>query len=72
MGLITYLATFLFGGILHPYEFGCVAAGVLYYLCIPAGYLILTIFSLANMHVVAWGTREVRKSTFFKYSCFLL
>ncbi len=59
---ITILAgTFILGGILHPYEFWCLPAGIIYYLCIPAGYLILIIYSFSNMNVVSWGTREVPK-----------
>ena len=38
--------------------------GALYFICIPAGYLLLTIYALCNVHVVSWGTREVpRKRT---------
>nr|AHX26708.1 chitin synthase [Platynereis dumerilii] len=52
---------FIIGGLLHPYEFFCLAPGVLYYLCIPAGYLILIIYSFSNVNVVSWGTRETPK-----------
>nr|AHX26709.1 chitin synthase [Platynereis dumerilii] len=52
---------FLLGGLLHPYEFSCLAPGLIYFLCIPAGYLVLTIYSFSNMHVVSWGTRETPK-----------
>ncbi len=53
--------TFIMGGVLHPYEFWCLPAGILYYLCIPAGYLILMIYSFSNMNNVSWGTREIPK-----------
>lgn len=33
----------------------------MYLLCIPSGYLLLVIYSLCNLHVVSWGTREVAK-----------
>ena len=36
-------------------------SGTLYLLCIPSGYLLLVIYSLCNLHVVSWGTREVPK-----------
>lgn len=52
---------FITGAILHPYEFFCLPPGILYYLCIPAGYLILIIYSFSNLHVVSWGTRETPK-----------
>lgn len=52
-------SSFVLAGIIHPYEFFCLLHGILYFVCIPAGYLILMIYSLSNMHVVSWGTREV-------------
>ncbi|XP_023932322.1 uncharacterized protein LOC106176561, partial [Lingula anatina] len=51
---------FLLAAILHPQEFACVFAGVLYYLLIPSMYLLLFIYSMCNLHVVSWGTREVK------------
>jgi chitin synthase len=33
----------------------------LYLLVIPSGYLLLVIYSLCNLHVVSWGTRETPK-----------
>lgn len=35
--------------------------GLMYFICIPSGYLLLTIYSLVNMHIVSWGTRESNK-----------
>lgn len=59
---LTVLAVcFIFAGAIHPYEFSCLAYGLLYYLCIPAGYLVLIVYSFSNMNVVTWGTREVAK-----------
>lgn len=51
---------FVFTAILHPQEKSCLLPGLLYFLCIPSGYLLLVIYSLCNMHVVSWGTREVK------------
>ncbi|XP_067943590.1 chitin synthase chs-2-like [Watersipora subatra] len=48
-------------GCLHPQEFWDLPSGLLYFLSIPSGYLLLTIFMLTNMHNVSWGTREVAK-----------
>ena len=59
--LAIFSAFFVFAGLIHPYEFSCLLHGILYYLCVPAGYLILMIYSMSNMHVVSWGTREVKK-----------
>jgi len=53
-------ASFVLAGLIHPYELLCLLHGFLYFICIPAGYLVLMIYSLSNMHIVSWGTREVR------------
>lgn len=38
--------------------------GVLYFLSIPSMYLLLILYSLINLNVVSWGTREtVQKKT---------
>uniref|UniRef100_A0A8C2WT54 chitin synthase n=1 Tax=Cyclopterus lumpus TaxID=8103 RepID=A0A8C2WT54_CYCLU len=47
--------------ILHPEEWGMIIYGLMYFICIPSGYLLLTIYSLVNMHIVTWGTRESNK-----------
>ncbi|CAC5419944.1 CHS1 [Mytilus coruscus] len=52
---------FLFAAVLHPWEFSCIIYGVLYFLCVPSGFLLLVIYSLVNMNIVSWGTREVPK-----------
>lgn len=52
---------FLFAAMLHPWEFSCIIYGVLYFLCVPSGFLLLVIYSLCNMNVISWGTREVPK-----------
>lgn len=59
--LVVISASFFFAGIIHPYEFTALTHGVLFFLCIPAGYLIIIIYSLCNLHVVSWGTREAMK-----------
>ena len=46
---------------MHPQEFWCVVPGMLYFLCIPSGYLFLLIYSLCNLNIVSWGTREAPK-----------
>ena len=52
---------FAFAAVLHPKEWTCALYGVLYFLCIPSGFLILVFYSLVNLHIVSWGTREVPK-----------
>ena len=51
---------FIISAILHPQEFWCLPAGIIYFLSVPCMYLLLVIYSVCNLHVVSWGTREVR------------
>lgn len=43
---------------LHPQEFICLPAGVVYYVTVPSMYLLLIVYSIFNLNVVSWGTRE--------------
>ena len=54
------LFTFLFiaTGLLHFNEFSCLIHGVWYFLALPSGYLILIIYSAANLDDRSWGTRD--------------
>ncbi|XP_019617474.1 PREDICTED: uncharacterized protein LOC109464835 [Branchiostoma belcheri] len=63
VALFTFLmcGLFLIAAIIHPQEFWNIACGALYLLCVPSGYLLLIIYSLCNMNIVSWGTREVKK-----------
>jgi len=54
----------LVGGIiiaafLHPQEFGCLFAGMVFYVSLPSMYLLLIVYAIFNLNVVSWGTREV-------------
>ncbi|XP_051811504.1 chitin synthase-like [Acanthochromis polyacanthus] len=55
MGII-YIVT----AIMHPQEFGLIFYGLLYIVCVPSAYLLLTIYSMVNMNNVSWGTRETK------------
>jgi len=57
---IALTGSFVVAALLHPQEFSCLAPGVLYLLSIPCMYLLLIIYSLINLNVVSWGTREVQ------------
>uniref|UniRef100_A0AAR2KI03 chitin synthase n=1 Tax=Pygocentrus nattereri TaxID=42514 RepID=A0AAR2KI03_PYGNA len=57
--LISMILLYLITAALHPQEFSLVIYGVLYFLCIPSGYLLLSIYSIVNMNNVTWGTREM-------------
>ncbi|KAL8563825.1 hypothetical protein ACOMHN_061949 [Nucella lapillus] len=59
--IIFLVVIFLVAGLCHPMELYCLPAGALYLLCVPSGYLLLVIYSLCNLHVVSWGTREAPK-----------
>lgn len=56
--LISMTLLYLITAALHPQEISLVIYGVLYFLCIPSGYLLLSIYSIVNMNNVSWGTRE--------------
>merc|ERR1719186_893218 len=57
--LIAMTGSFFIAACLHPQEFWCVVPGLIYLLCIPSMYLLLIIYSITNLNVVSWGTREV-------------
>ncbi|XP_076444026.1 chitin synthase chs-2-like [Babylonia areolata] len=57
--LLLLLAIFVISALFHPQEFLCLLGGALYFLCIPAGYVLLMVYGMCNLHVVSWGTREM-------------
>lgn len=57
--LIALSGSFFIAACLHPQEFWCVVAGLIYLLSIPSMYLLLILYSIINLNVVSWGTREV-------------
>lgn len=56
---IFLVALFFITGLLHPQEMMCLLYGLLYLVTLPGGYVLLVIYSICNLHVVSWGTREV-------------
>ena len=50
---------FLITGCLHPQEIFNLVYGLLYLVTLPGGYVLLVIYSVCNLHIVSWGTREV-------------
>ncbi|XP_056622004.1 chitin synthase chs-2-like [Triplophysa dalaica] len=56
--LIGMVLLYLITAALHPQEFSLIIYGLLYFLCIPSGYLLLAIYSMVNLNIVTWGTRE--------------
>uniref|UniRef100_A0A3Q3J8L9 chitin synthase n=1 Tax=Monopterus albus TaxID=43700 RepID=A0A3Q3J8L9_MONAL len=59
--LVSMTIMYFITALLHPEEFGLIIYGLMYFICIPSGYLLLTIYSLVNMNNVSWGTRESNK-----------
>ena len=53
-----FSATFIVAGIVHFNEFMCLFHFIWYLLCLPSGYLFLTIYSASNINNRSWGTRE--------------
>ena len=46
---------FIAAALLHPNELTCLFHGIWYLLCLPSGYLLLTIYSLCNLTDRSWG-----------------
>lgn len=59
-GMFFYIlvGTYIIAGLLHPYGLGDLVLGVIYFICIPSGYLLLIIYALCNLENISWGTRE--------------
>lgn len=57
--LIAMTSSFFIAACLHPQEFWCIVPGLIYLLSIPSMYLLLILYSIINLNVVSWGTREV-------------
>ncbi|XP_060570333.1 chitin synthase chs-2-like [Ruditapes philippinarum] len=52
---------FILAAFIHPQEFWCLLHGFLYFLAIPSMSMLLMLYSIGNLHVVSWGTRETPK-----------
>ena len=53
-----FALTFLVAAVLHLPEFTCLFHSIWYLLALPSGYLLLLIYSAANLDSQSWGTRE--------------
>ncbi|EEC02968.1 chitin synthase, putative, partial [Ixodes scapularis] len=56
--LVATVCSFLLAALFHPREFGCIIHGLLYFVLVPSMYLLLILYSIVNLNVVSWGTRE--------------
>lgn len=61
--MIFVVGVFIISAIMHPMEFTCLLHGALYFMSIPSMSMLLMIYSICNLHVVSWGTREVMQPT---------
>lgn len=61
-GLLLYsiVLIFLIAGLLHPREFNCLYAGLLYYISVPVAFVLLNIYAIVNLNNISWGTRETK------------
>ncbi|EDO41482.1 predicted protein, partial [Nematostella vectensis] len=46
---------FVLAALLHPKEAYCLLNGIFYLLCLPSGYLLLTVYSIVNITDRSWG-----------------
>ena len=55
--LFSMIGFFFLTALLHGCEFQALLHGIWYLLCLPSGYLLLTIYSVANLTDRSWGKR---------------
>lgn len=60
--LITILGIFFSSALLHPQEFSCIFAGVVYFFFTPTMSMLMVIYSLCNLNSISWGTREGKRA----------
>ena len=64
MFIVAMVLIFFGAACLHPCEFSNIIYGTVFFLMIPSTYVFLTLYSLINLNVINWGTREaVAKAT---------
>ncbi|KAL3115596.1 hypothetical protein niasHT_014273 [Heterodera trifolii] len=64
MFVLGMVLIFSFASCIHPKEFANIIYGSVFFLMIPSTYVFLSLYSLINLNVINWGTREaVAKAT---------
>uniref|UniRef100_A0A7I4YIE4 chitin synthase n=1 Tax=Haemonchus contortus TaxID=6289 RepID=A0A7I4YIE4_HAECO len=64
MFIVAMVLIFFIAACLHPREFTNIIYGIVFFLMIPSTYVFLSLYSLINLNVINWGTREaVAKAT---------
>lgn len=56
LGVLAFV--FVVAAVLHFSEFSCLLQFIWYLIALPSGYLLLLIYSAANLNSQSWGTRE--------------
>jgi chitin synthase len=58
MFVLGMVLIFSFASCIHPKEFSNIIFGSIFFLMIPSTYVFLSLYSLINLNVINWGTRE--------------
>ena len=58
MFLYMFIAVYSIAAVLHPQEAYILVCGVVYLVFLPTTFILLNIYSFANLNVMRWGTRE--------------
>ncbi|XP_063421976.1 chitin synthase chs-2-like [Mytilus trossulus] len=61
--LLFVAGVFVISAFVHPKEFLCIMPGLLYFVAIPSMSMLMFLYSIGNLHVVSWGTRETKQKT---------
>lgn len=56
--IVTMVGIFAGAALLHPQECSNIVHGTVFFLLIPSTYVFLSLYSLINLNVINWGTRE--------------
>ncbi|GMR47640.1 hypothetical protein PMAYCL1PPCAC_17835, partial [Pristionchus mayeri] len=56
--IVTMVGIFAGAALLHPQECSNIVHGTIFFLLIPSTYVFLSLYSLINLNVINWGTRE--------------
>ena len=56
--VLTLVTVFSSSALFHPMEFSNLIYGTVFFLMIPSTYVVMSLYSLINLNVINWGTRE--------------
>lgn len=58
MFVFSMAGVFCIAAFFHPKEFSNIFNGAVFFLMIPCTYVLMSLYSLINLNVINWGTRE--------------